>query len=81
MNFADEALDAGYPEERYVPNNGARRYIEEAPQPARYTIETSDDGAHWTVLETVEREGANAYFEFADGIAARRVRVVGQAMP
>ncbi|WP_270775165.1 discoidin domain-containing protein, partial [Ruthenibacterium lactatiformans] len=54
---------------------------EEAPQPARYTIETSDDGAHWTVLETVEREGANAYFEFADGIAARRVRVVGQAMP
>ena len=81
VNFADEALDAGYPEERYVPNNGARRYIEEAPQPARYTIETSDDGAHWTVLETVEREGANAYFEFADGIAARRVRVVGQAMP
>ena len=57
------------------------RHIETRPQISHYTVETSVNGADWTICETVARECSNGYFEFADGIRARYVRVTGGELP
>lgn len=80
VNLADEALAVELPAERYGDERGSR-CIELAPQISRYTVETSDDGLHWTVLETVERECVNGYYEYPQGVATRFVRVVGGQLP
>ena len=38
-------------------------------------------GADWTTRETVARECSNGYYEYADGIRARYVRVTGGELP
>lgn len=57
------------------------RVIELQPQISQYTVEASQNGTDWTVLEKVSRECSNAYFEYADGIQARFIRVTGLQLP
>ena len=57
------------------------RHIETRPQISHYTVETSVNGADWTTRETVARECSNGYYEYADGIRARYVRVTGGELP
>lgn len=80
VNVADEALAVDFPPESYGDDRGARR-IELEPQISHYTVETSEDGGHWTVLETVGRECSNGYYEYPQGVTARYVRVVGGELP
>ena len=80
VNFADEALSPEFPPEEYGSDRGDRR-IELEPQISNYTLETSTDGEHWTVLETVARECSNGYYEYPEGISARFLRVVGGKLP
>lgn len=80
VNFADETLSPEFPPEEYGSDRGDRR-IELEPQISNYTLETSTDGEHWTVLETVARECSNGYYEYPDGISARFIRVVGGKLP
>ena len=42
---------------------------------------SSVNGADWTTRETVARECSNGYYEYADGIRARYVRVTGGELP
>ncbi len=44
-------------------------------------METSANGADWTTRETVARECSNGYYEYADGIRARYIRVTGGELP
>ena len=80
VNFADEALSPEFPPEEYGSDRGDRR-IELEPQISNYTLETSNDGEHWFILETVSRECSNGYYEYIDGISARFIRVVGGKLP
>ena len=57
------------------------RHIETRLQISHYTVETSLDGKVWTLREDVARECSNGYYEYADGIRARYVRVTGGALP
>ena len=80
VNFADETLSPEFPPEEYGSDRGDRR-IELEPQISNYTLETSNDGEHWFILETVSRECSNGYYEYIDGISARFIRVVGGKLP
>lgn len=80
VNFADEALSPEFPAEEYGSDRGDRR-LELAPQLSHYTIEASEDGQSWTVLEQVARECSNGYYEYPNGIRARLIRVTGGALP
>lgn len=80
VNFADEDLSPEFPAEEYGSDRGDRR-IELKPQISHYTIEASNDGRNWTILEDVSRECVNGYYEYSDGISARFIRVVGGALP
>ena len=57
------------------------RHIETRLQISCYTVETSLDGETWTLREDVARECSNGYYEYADGIRARYIRVTGGALP
>ncbi len=80
VNFADEGLAPDFPDEQYGSDRGDRR-IELEPQISHYTIEASIDGEHFTTLENVARDCSNGYYEYADGIRARFIRVTGGALP
>ena len=58
-----------------------KRQIETRPQISHYTVETSLDGKVWTLREDVARECSNGYYEYADGIRARYIRVTGGELP
>ena len=80
VNLADEGVAVEFPPESYGDDRHTR-HIELEPQISHYTLETSDDGAHWTALETVARECSNGYYEVENGVTARYLRVVGGALP
>ena len=80
VNMADENLVVEFPADSYG-DDRKTRHIETRPQISHYTLEASTDGEHWMVLENVCRECANGYFEFADGIRARYIRVTGGELP
>ena len=80
VNLADEGLVIEFPPESYGDDRHTR-HIETQPQISSYTLESSTDGEHWTVLESVHRECSNGYFEFADGIRARYIRLTGGELP
>ena len=80
VNLADEGVAVEFPPESYGDDRHTR-HIELEPQISHYTLETSDDGAHWTALETVARECSNGYYEIENGVTARYLRVVGGALP
>ena len=80
VNLADEGVAVEFPPESYG-DDRRTRHIELEAQISHYTLETSADGEHWTVLETVARECSNGYYEVENGVTARFVRVVGGALP
>ena len=78
--MADEKLVVDFPADSYG-DDRKTRHIETRPQISHYTVETSVNGADWTTRETVARECSNGYYEYADGIRARYVRVTGGELP
>ncbi len=80
VNLADEDLRVDFSAESYGDDRKSR-HIETQPQISKYTLEVSDDGENWTVLEEVARECSNGYLEFADGVSARYVRLTAQELP
>ena len=80
VNMADEALAVDFPADSYG-DDRKTRHIETRPQISHYTVETSPDGENWTLREDVAHECSNGYYEYADGIRARYVRVTGGALP
>lgn len=76
VNMADEKLVVDFPADSYG-DDRKTRHIETRPQISHYTVETSVNGADWTTRETVARECSNGYYEYADSIRARYVRVTG----
>lgn len=80
VNLADENLIVEFPAESYG-DERKTRHIELEPQISNYTLETSDDGVNWMILETVSRECSNGYYEYPDGISARYVRLTGGKLP
>lgn len=80
VNLMDEDLTVDFPEESYADAQKAR-HIDTRPQISHYTVETSLDGEHWTLREKVTRECSNGYYEYADGIRARYIRVTGGELP
>ena len=76
VNMADEALAVDFPADSYG-DDRKTRHIETRPQISHYTVETSLDGKVWTLREDVARECSNGYYEYADGIRARYIRVTG----
>ena len=80
VNLADEGVAVEFPPDAYGGDRHTR-HIELEAQISHYTLETSADGAHWTVLETVARECSNGYYEIENGVTARYLRVVGGALP
>lgn len=80
VNLADEGLNVAFPPESYG-DSRRTRHIELEPQISHYRLETSADGVHWTLLEDVARECSNGYYEYADGVRARYVRIVGGELP
>ena len=80
VNLADEALAVDFPADSYG-DDRKTRHIETRPQISHYTVETSLDGKVWTLREDVARECSNGYYEYADGIRARYVRVTGGELP
>ena len=80
VNMADEKLVVDFPADSYG-DDRKTRHIETRPQISHYTVETSVNGASWTLRENVARECSNGYYEYADGIRARYVRVTGGALP
>ena len=79
VNMADEALAVDFPADSYG-DDRKTRHIETRPQISHYTVETSLDGKAWTLREDVARECSNGYYEYADGIRARYIRVTGGAL-
>ena len=75
-----EALAVDFPADSYG-DDRKTRHIETRPQISHYTVETSLDGKVWTLREDVARECSNGYYEYADGIRARYVRVTGGELP
>ena len=80
VNMADEKLVVDFPADSYG-DDRKTRHIETRPQISHYTVETSLDGKAWTLREDVARECSNGYYEYADGIRARYIRVTGGALP
>lgn len=80
VNLMDEDLTVDFPEESYA-DAQKMRHIDARPQISHYTVETSLDGEHWTIREEVSRECSNGYYEYADGIRARYIRVTGGELP
>ena len=80
VNLADEALAVDFPADSYG-DDRKTRHIETRPQISHYTVETSLDGKVWTLREDVARECSNGYYEYADGIRARYIRVTGGELP
>ena len=80
VNMADEKLVVDFPADSYG-DDRKTRHIETRLQISHYTVETSLDGKVWTLREDVARECSNGYYEYADGIRARYVRVTGGALP
>ena len=80
VNMADEKLVVDFPADSYG-DDRKTRHIETRLQISCYTVETSLDGETWTLREDVARECSNGYYEYADGIRARYVRVTGGALP
>ena len=80
VNMADEKLVVDFPADSYG-DDRKTRHIETRPQISCYKVETSLDGENWTLREDVARECSNGYYEYADGIRARYVRVTGGALP
>ena len=80
VNLADEALVVDFPADSYG-DDRKTRHIETRPQISHYTVETSLDGKVWTLREDVARECSNGYYEYADGIRARYIRVTGGTLP
>ncbi len=80
VNLADQDLSVEFPAEEYGDDRGTRR-IELTPQISHYTLETSLDGETWTLLETVDRECSNGYYEYPEGVNARYVRLTGGELP
>ena len=80
INFADDKLVVDFPADAYG-DDRKTRHIETREQITAYTLESSEDGEHWTLLMQVSRDCSNPYHEFADGISARYLRVTGQAFP
>lgn len=80
VNFADQDLSPAFPQEEYGSERGDRR-IELNPQISEYTIEISEDGENWNVLEAVARECSNGYYEYVSGIPARFVKITGGRLP
>lgn len=80
VNLMDEDLMVDFPEESYA-DAQKTRHIDARPQISHYTVETSLDGEHWTLREKVARECSNGYYEYADGIRARYIRVTGGELP
>ena len=78
--MADEKLVVDFPADSYG-DDRKTRHIETRPQISHYTVETSVNGTDWTTRETVARECSNGYYEYADGIRARYVRVTGGELP
>ena len=80
VNMADEKLVVDFPADSYG-DDRKTRHIETRPQISHYNVETSLDGKVWTLREDVARECSNGYYEFADGIRARYIRVTGGELP
>lgn len=80
VNFADESLVVEFPPESYGDTRHTR-HIALENQHSQYTLEISLDGQAWETLERVNRVCSNGYYEYADGVAARYVRVTGGALP
>ena len=80
VNLADEALIVEFPADSYG-DDRKTRHIEMNPQITNYTLEISNDGKVWTVLEKASRECSNAYFEYLDGVTARYVRLTAGELP
>ena len=80
VNMADEKLVVDFPADSYG-DDRKTRHIETRLQISCYTVETSLDGETWTLREDVARECSNGYYEYADGIRARYIRVTGGALP
>ena len=80
VNLADENVVVQFPEDSYG-DDRKTRHIELTPQISKYTIEVSTDGESWALLEKVSRECSNGYYEYADGVWARYVRLTGGALP
>ena len=80
VNMADEKLVVDFPADSYG-DDRKTRHIETRPQISHYTVETSVNGTDWTTRETVARECSNGYYEYADSIRARYVRVTGGELP
>ena len=80
VNMADEKLVVDFPADSYG-DDRKTRHIETRPQISHYTVETSLDGETWTLREDVARECSNGYYEYADGICARYIRVTGGELP
>lgn len=80
VNLADEGLAVDFPPES-CGDARKTRHIDTTPQISCYTLETSADGTHWQTLETVRRECSNGYYEYADGVRARYIRLTGGTMP
>lgn len=80
VNFADEGITIEFPADSYG-DDRKTRHIETTPQISCYRLEVSQDAERWTLLENVEREGANAYFEYTAGVTLRYLRIVGDVMP
>ena len=80
VNMADEKLAVDFPADSYG-DDRKTRHIETWPQISHYTVETSLDGENWTLREDVARECSNGYYEYADGIRARYIRVTGGELP
>ena len=80
VNMADEKLVVDFPADSYG-DDRKTRHIETRPQISHYTVETSLDGKVWTLREDVARECSNGYYEYADGIRARYIRVTGGELP
>ena len=78
--MADEKLVVDFPADSYG-DDRKTRHIETRLQISCYTVETSLDGETWTLREDVARECSNGYYEYADGVRARYVRVTGGALP
>ena len=80
VNMADEKLVVDFPADSYG-DDRKTRHIETRLQISCYTVETSLDGETWTLREDVARECSNGYYEYADGIRARYIRVTGGELP
>ena len=80
VNMADEKLVVDFPADSYG-DDRKTRHIETRLQISCYTVETSLDSETWTLREDVARECSNGYYEYADGIRARYVRVTGGELP